>query len=265
MSTIFTMRLADVTVGVSALHEDVFRMCADYVLDGSGPSAPDLQVSVVQEDIERERALSVPGSAWSDAYLETLAVYRKIAEWAPLRDRMLIHGASIEYAGRAYLFCAPSGTGKSTHVRLWRTYLGGAVDIVNGDKPLVRIDRGRSSDTPPAERPPRLPATVYGTPWCGKEGWQRNVSAPLAGICLLRRAQGPGESAIRRIEPVAALDFMMRQVYLPEHSDAAAATLELLDALLARTPLFELSCDMSEDAVRVSFEGLTGEPYPSRR
>lgn len=255
MPITFTMRLADATVRVSALHEGVRRLCADYLVADDAVAEPDLKVAVEWRDIARERELSTPENKWSGAYLETLAVYRKIAEWAPLHDRLLVHGAAIEHGGRAYLFCALSGTGKSTHIRLWRRYLGDAVDIVNGDKPLVRVDR----------MAPDAPAVIYGTPWCGKEGWQRNVSAPLAGICLLKRAPEPGANSIRRIEPIEALDFMMRQVYLPEDPAAAGATLELLDALLARTPLFELFCDMSEDAVRTSFEGLIGERYEDVR
>ena len=256
------MRLADATVRVEALHGGIRRMCTGYLV--ADDVAPDLTVRISQADIDRERSLSTPGEQWSDTYLETLAVYRKIAEWAPLHRRMLMHGAVVEHAGRAYMFCATSGTGKSTHIRLWRRYLGDAVDIVNGDKPLVLVPEAPGTDGPGGSDAVAAPSAVaYGTPWCGKEGWQRNTSAPLAGICLLHRAPEPGANVIRRIEPAQALDFMMRQVYLPDAADAVAATLDLLDALLTRTPLFELFCDMSEDAVRTSFEGLTGERYTS--
>ena len=53
----------------------------------------------------------------------------------------------------------------------------------------------------------------------------------------------------------------MRQIYFPPDAGAAALTLDLLDAMLARVPVYELACDMSEDAVRASFEGLTGLDY----
>ena len=54
---------------------------------------------------------------------------------------------------------------------------------------------------------------------------------------------------------------MLRQAYLPADPLAAGLTLELLDALLARVPLFDLACDVSEDAVRCSFEALSGRAY----
>ncbi len=244
----FRVRLADLTVDVESLHQGVRRLCEDYVADANNASA-DLAICVTQDAIDAERAISTDEHPWSDAYLETLAVLRALSEQLPARRRMLMHGAVIQYAGRAYLFTAPSGTGKSTHIMLWRQYLGPNVRVVNGDKPIVRIPDA-------AERP----AVVYGTPWAGKEGWQENVSAPLAGVVFLSRSE-PGASSIRCISASACLDRIMRQVYMPKSAEAAGATLELIDALLTRTPLYELACDMFEDAVRVSFEALTGLPY----
>lgn len=246
----FFVRVADLVVEVRALHQGVRRLCADYVLDGERAAAPaDLVVTVTQDAIDAERAISTDEHPWSDSYLETLAVLRAIANELPQRRRLLVHGAVIQYDGRAYLFTAPSGTGKSTHIMLWRQYLGEAVRVVNGDKPFLRIP----------EAADELPI-VYGTPWAGKEGWQENASAPLAGIVFVSRSE-PGASSICRIEPATCLEKAMRQVYMPNDALAAANTLELMDALLTRVPLFNLACDMSEDAVRVSFEALTGLPY----
>lgn len=250
MADRMTIAMAGVRIGVTALHGGLRRLCAGYVEpEAEGAPAPDLSIEVTEADIAAEREKSTEGP-WPDAYLETLAVYRRVAEWAPLHGLMLVHGAVIEYAGRGYMFCAASGTGKSTHISLWHRFLGDAVQVVNGDKPLVRV---------PAEA--GAPAVAYGTPWCGKEGWQRDVGVPLAGICLLDRAP-EGGSSIRRLSPGDALDRMILQAYLPQGAEAAGRTLELLDGLLTRTPLHALSVDMSEDAVRTSFEGVTGERYP---
>lgn len=262
----FRMRVADALVEVRALHQGVRRLCGDYLVDGgsagataagvAGAAEPavacgpaDFAITVTQADIDAERQRSTDERPWSDAYLETLVVLRRLAEWAPQHRRLLVHGAVIQYNGRAYLFTAPSGTGKSTHIMLWRQYLGAAVRVVNGDKPLVRVPE--ASDAVPV---------AYGTPWSGKEGWQENANAPLAGMCLLSRAQ-PGCSRIERISAADSLDRIIRQVYLPPDALATASTLELLDALLARVPVYNLAVDMSEDAVRVSFETLTGMPY----
>lgn len=167
----FSIDLAGACIRVSPLHGRVRALCRDYLSEG----VPALHVRTTQVEIDAER----DGPQWSDDYLETLAVYRKIAEWLPSCERMLVHGAAVAFQGRAHLFCAPSGTGKSTHVRLWCEHLGSAVTVINGDKPIVRV---------PADGGPPI---VYGAPWAGKEGWQTNASAPLAGICFLGRSR-PG-------------------------------------------------------------------------
>lgn len=246
----FCMRIADLVVRAHPLHAQVAWLCRDYIACDAGSEVRvDLDVRVTQADIEAERAVATEGTDWTDAYLETLAVQRAIANRLPERHRLLVHGAVIEFEGRAYLFTAPSGTGKSTHIRLWRQYLGDAVRVINGDKPFVRIPEHRDE----------LPV-VYGTPWAGKEGWQRNDSAPLVGIVLLSRSE-PGSSSIRLASAALNIDKIMRQVYFPPDAGAAVLTLDLLDAMLARVPVYELACDMSEDAVRASFEGLTGLEY----
>ncbi len=204
-------------------------------------------------------------SNYSDGYLQTLVVYRQIAEAAPKFGRLLIHAAVIEYAGKAYAFTAPSGTGKSTHVRLWREVFGDAVTVINGDKPLLRArkpgvarldcDAAQSGCSDVRASGETVQVIAYGTPWCGKEGWNTNIGAPLAGICLLQ--QGSKNACVRET-PAAALDWMCRQVYMPRDAGAGVLTLELLDALLAEVPLYRLTCDMSRDAVRASFQAMTG-------
>lgn len=94
-----------------------------------------------QDDIERERENSreegqQEGAApqYSPEYLETLVLFRKIAEELPDRDTFLLHGAVIFWKGNACMFTVPSGTGKSTHISLWRKYLGEGVRSINGDK-----------------------------------------------------------------------------------------------------------------------------------
>lgn len=246
----FCMRIADLAVRVHPLHAQIAQLCRDYIACDADPEAcVDFDVRVTQTDINFERDMATEGTDWTDAYLETLAVQRAIANRLPGQRRLLVHGAVIEFEGRAYLFTAPSGTGKSTHIRLWRQYLGDAVRVINGDKPFVRIP----------ERREELPV-VYGTPWAGKEGWQRNDSAPLAGIVLLSRSE-PGASSIRLASAAFNIDKIMRQVYFPPDAAGSVLALDLLDAMLARVPVYDLACDMSEDAVRASFEGLTGLDY----
>lgn len=235
----FCIKLAGLVFSVSVLHDSVYLLCGDYLVN----EPPDVCIEVTQEAIDAERTQGT----WTDSYLESLAVYRAIAEVLPLRECLLMHGAALAVDGDAYLFCAPSGVGKSTHVALWKKHLGAFVTVVNGDKPLVRIPEAGA-------------VFVCGTPWAGKEGWQENASFPLAGLCFLERGS---QNRIRPLQPGEALERALAQTYLPARKEAAERTLELLDPLLLRTPQYLLTCDATEDAVRCSFEGMTGRDYPA--
>ncbi|RSX57270.1 hypothetical protein [Bifidobacterium samirii] len=248
--TPFVMSLAGLTVRVAPLHDEVAAMCAPYRIDmdGAVPAiAPHVDVRVTQAMVDAERAMGDPGD-WSDAYLETLAVFRAIGERIPALDRAILHGACIEADGAAYVFTAPSGTGKSTHIRLWRRHLGDRVHVVNGDKPIVHV---------PADGVP----VAHATPWAGKERWQTPLAhAPLAGIAVVTRGT---VNACVRMDASEALEVLLAQLYMPSDPLQALATLALADRLLATVPMYRLTCDISEDAVRASYTAMTGRPWPS--
>lgn len=238
----FIVKLAQKVIQIQNIYPESKEFCKDYLTEETNP---DFSINITSEDIMLEQQQSLE-TGYSLPYLETLSILRKISDILPLHQRILMHGASISYHNQAYLFTAPSGTGKSTHIRLWKKYLGDEVKIVNGDKPFISL-----ADNPP---------TIYGTPWAGKERWQRNCSEPLKGICFLQRGT---TNSIKRLNPEECLSLLFHQVYIPDDSLTAGLTLELLDKLIKSVPLYLLQCDMSEDAVRCSFETLTNLPYPN--
>lgn len=187
---------------------------------------------------------------------EVTALCREVAEKLPAHGCVLMHGASIKISEEGYLFCGPSGVGKSTHIALWKKYLGDRVGIINGDKTVVRIE---GEEGCPADYP-ELPM-AFGSPWAGKEGWQDNTCAPLRGICFLEQASM--NEAIKLCGE-DALDRLLRQVYIPRGSAAAAKTLELIDSLIESCECQLLRCTISQDAVRQSYEALTKLPFPGR-
>lgn len=252
----FTVKLADKTIEMNSIYPTLKRFCGDYCIKNAG--APDFAVSWTMDEIKSEQT-PTSSQNYSEEYLETLAALRKVAEKMPYYDRLLFHGAAITYDDNAYLFTAPSGTGKSTHIKLWRKYLGKRTGIINGDKPFLSVNRtvGKSTeDMAAAEKAAGV--RVYGTPWAGKENWHQNKSAAVAGICIINRGE---ENSIRRIKPDEGLVKLLHQVYIPSDTAAAGLTLELMDLLLRNVPLYTLECDMSEDAVKCSFEAMTGLKY----
>lgn len=234
--TNFTVRLSDIDIEITSRYDSVKRFAEKYLSEAE----PQFSVSVTDEQIEAEKA--VWESDCADDYAESICLYREIAERLPSLDRFVFHGAAISYGGRAFLFTAPSGTGKTTHIKLWREYIGNEVDIINGDKPIIRANGGD--------------ITVYSSPWSGKEGWNKNASAPLAALCIVKRGR---ENRIKKISAGSAITHLIRQIYLPKSREAKLKTLTLLDRLLAEVPVFVLECDISKEAVKTSFEAMTGE------
>lgn len=238
-----TYRIADTNIKITSLFDDVHILCKNYLTEGIA----DFSVSTSLSDIAIEREKSemedelegVPKRNYFDNYLEELAVYRKIAEQMVLRDTILFHGSAIAVDGEAYLFIAKSGTGKSTHTRLWRNYFGSRAVMVNDDKPLIRV-----ADTG---------AIVYGTPWDGKHHLSNNISVPLRAICILERAE---DNRIRKISVSEAYTMLLQQVYRPATREATMKTLVLIDKLSTSVGLYRLGCNMNIEAAEVAYTGM---------
>ncbi len=107
------------------------------------------------------------------------------------KQTVLMHSSVIRCRGKAYMMTAPSGTGKSTHTRLWYDNIPGC-DLMNDDNPIVRIVDGH--------------ALAYGSPWSGKTPCYRNTQAPVGAVVRIRQAR---ENSIRRLSPVESLAALL--------------------------------------------------------
>ena len=240
-----TYKFADKIIEIQSIHNQVHHYCKDYTCEGT----PDFSVEISQSDIEFERKKSESEFAFegkkmpnfSNAELETTAVYRKIAEIMPSFDTIVFHGSVIAVDGEAFLFTAKSGTGKSTHTRLWRELFGDRTVMVNDDKPLLKITENS--------------VIAYGSPYNGKHHLGCNMSAPLKGICILKRGQ---ENTISQISKAQAYPMLMQQVHRPKDGMQLAKVLKLIDRLSQNTSLFELHCNMEPEAAKVAYEGMKG-------
>ena len=227
-------------IGISSLYSAVHDYCRDYRAVG----APVFYVETTPADLvfERERseqiggALPVQSEENRNKELELLAVYRRIAEQMPFRDTFLFHGSAVAVDGAAYLFTARSGTGKSTHTRLWREMLGNRAVMVNDDKPLIRLTEDG--------------AVVYGTPWNGKHRLGTNISVPLKAVCILERAK---QNTIRAITREEAFPMLIQQSYRPLDPAALSKTLSLVDRLSRTISLYRLGCNMDPKAAELSY------------
>ena len=263
----FTIRLAGQYFTICPVCDYIREYCKDYIVaDVTGQSGiadgdteytstgvGDIttesvtRIRITQSDIDFEREKSakedikegIPIRHFSDAYLETLAVYRKIADNLLSCDTLLFHGSVIAVDGKGYLFTAKSGTGKSTHTRLWREYFGERAVMVNDDKPLLHITDSS--------------VTAYGTPWDGKHRLSTNIVVPLKGICILTRN---AKNHIEPVEPHAVYPLIVQQTNRSLLADGMKQTLSLIDRMLTVVPVYRLGCNMDIEAARVAYEGM---------
>lgn len=239
----FTVCLAGKNIAVTSIYDEVYDLCRDYLTDNPA----DITVTVTPEDLLYEKKLNAREAQiegiqvvdYPDSYLETLAVYRKIVTKMLEFDTFLMHGAVVAVGDKAWLFTAPSGTGKTTHINLWLKNITGSY-VVNGDKPLIHIGDE---------------CTVYGTPWAGKEGMNRNVSVKLCGIVILNRGL---KNNIEKVPMTQILPVLIQQSYRPKTRAELEKTLSLLSLLGRKIPMYQLYCNMNDDAALTAYNLLSG-------
>lgn len=235
--------IAGLRIDIQNQYDFTTKFCQAFLSEDQ-TSPVDLTAKVTQEEFDAEKSQS---EGFSDGYIENICLYRSICLQIPKQNRMLLHASVIKYDGNGYAFLGRSGTGKSTHTKLWMQNLP-STRIVNGDKPILEYDGEKF--------------IAYGTPWCGKEHWGSKGNAPLRGLCFLEQAK---ENSVRRLTPAEVSARLFQQLLLPTEEETAVATLELADKLIACTPAYLLGCNISEDAVKTSFEALTGKEYKSEK
>lgn len=230
-------RFADRVFELKNKYDYTARLCADYSVESE---KADYVIEVSDEEIQAESKDNA--AVFPPAYLESLAIYRKICSYLASDDCFLFHAAVIEYEGKAYAFTAKSGTGKTTHISLWEKAFGDKVRIINGDKPLVRrkITDGK----------PKF--IIYGTPWSGKEHKNINTSAELYGICLLQRS---GNNFMEKAGS-EAIPFLMGQMLVNKESDYLERLMSFISDLLSYVPIYRLYVNTDISAAEVARDGL---------
>ncbi len=239
----FTMTVAGLTVRVQPLFETTRAYCAAYLTN----EEPLGEIRVLREDLIREQALldreameeGLKRRKFSDPFLERSVIQRRMADQLVQRNTLMLHGSTVAVDGKAYLFTAPCGTGKSTHTRLWRKVFGFRAIMVNDDKPFLRVTQAG--------------ALAFGSPWTGKHGLGNNVCYPLEGICVLSRG---AENRIRRAERAEVQALLLAQCHVPE-GDAAVPG--LLEELLCKVPLWTMECTKEPDAALMAYRAMSGD------
>lgn len=228
----FYIQLAELRICIQNRYSFIERQCRDYICE-AGDAA--FTVSASSDEILEEQK----HGEFSDAYCESICLYRNICEKIAAYNVFLMHSSVVEVDGYAYAFAARSGVGKSTHTSLWLKNVPGA-RVLNGDKPLYRLESDGSF-------------TVFGTPWNGKEDWGANISAKLAGVCFLERSE---ENAIRVASAEEAMERLSHQLYLRGGKNSVTKRLILMDVMLKNVDFYVLSCNISNEAALLCYEAM---------
>lgn len=237
----FLICLAGKIIEVEPLFDATREFCRGYIVENA---KPDFKVAISREDLANERLRAEVSTGkqhirYSDKYLETLALYRKIVQKLLQEDVLLIHASAVAVDGEGYLFAAKSGTGKSTHSKLWREYFGNRAVMINDDKPLLRITQ--------------TGVLVCGTPWDGKHRLSTNITIPLKAICFLTRSQ---VNSVAPVDKGSVLPLLVKQCYAPDYQEDMYRTLSLIEKVTESSEFYQVFCNMEMDAAETIYEGI---------
>lgn len=148
---------------------------------------------------------------------------------------IMLHSSAVVTNGKAYMFSAPSGTGKSTHTALWLKMLEDAY-ILNDDKPAIRVIGDK--------------LFAFGTPFSGKHDISRNTRVEIGGICFIKRSS---TNSIRMITAKEAIPLMLAQTMRFKEKSCMENLLDVMDTVIRRVPVYELSCNTDISAAELSY------------
>ena len=179
------------------------------------------------------------GKPWLREYCANNFLMMLFAFASMDKQTLLFHASVIAREGKAYLFLAKSGTGKSTHSSLWLKHVPGC-ELVNDDNPAVGIRDGR--------------VIVYGTPWSGKTPCYRDVQFEVGGFVRVTRSVS---NTIERERPVQAFAGLLpscsgvkwdRRLYRAQG--------DVISAIIGKTPVYLLGCRPDKEAAEVCSKGI---------
>ena len=235
----FNEKITNLTVSISYTHSLIKTMCGEYLTE----EAPMFSIEASKEHAEKLRNYFLGSSQiFSDAYIENYTLFDTFCTRVIDFDAAVFHAALISFDGQGVAFAALSGTGKTTHIRLWKKLFSDRVEIINGDKPLFTLRDGKFF--------------ASGMPWCGKENWGCNKTVPLKAVCFIERAEQNSISPLTENREIMSRLFL--QLAMPEEQHLMVKYLEFANKLIKTVPFFLLRCNMDINAAYIAHDGIFG-------
>lgn len=228
-------KIADVVFGAEIVTPYLKGLCAPYEYIGER----DAEVVFKISRSEVEKVLETFPS-WSVGTAESEVLLNKFASFLVESGRgFMFHSSAVAVDGKAYLFTALSGVGKSTHARLWRELLGEKAEMVNDDKPCITVKGGK--------------VFVHGTPWQGKHNLGSNTQVEVEAICKISRAN---TNEIRRGKISEMIITFLEQTIRPTEKKSMDNLVDLVEKVITSVSIYSLSCDKSLESAKLSYNAM---------
>ncbi|MBO4622575.1 MAG: hypothetical protein J5691_01680 [Bacilli bacterium] len=230
----FVIEIAKLKIQIINKYSYLNKLCEDYMINSD---VYDFSVSATDDEIKKIKDASTINH--SIGYLESICIYQKICMEILKYDCIFIHACSVKINDYAHLFLAKSGTGKTTHCKLLKEYLGDKLSFINGDKPIIR----KIDDS----------FYAFGTPWNGKERYGENSFAEIKSLVFIERDT---TNSITRLDSKSILPKILNQIILPTDLDYVNKTFDLLNDLLLKANIYLLKCNTDITAAKCSYDAI---------
>ena len=233
----FVIKIADINFLIHPYGKELIVFCNDYIVD----EKHEYEIKINKSDIQYEDELYelVNGYRMNDMNInEQFALLRAVCEiLAKDKNIFLFHSSSLIYDAKAYLFTATSGTGKSTHARLWIDHIQNTM-MLNDDKPFIALDDK---------------LTVYSSPWLGKEKVGIKTSAPLGAIVCLKQGD---TNKIIEMSRQEKWNFIYNQSFRSKNPESIVNTMKFVDYIIDNVKIIGLECKPDKEAAILAYKEL---------
>lgn len=147
-----------------------------------------------------------------------------------------IHASVIEKDGKALIFLGKSGTGKSTHSKLWQEYVPGC-SLLNDDEPIIRIMNDGT-------------IKVFGAPWSGSKPCYRNAYAEVSAFVHLYQSD---ENRLTKQNGVESFTSLLQSTAIMRSDiDNRTMIISMINDILEKVSVYRLDNRPDREAVSLS-------------
>ena len=237
-----TYKFVDKIIKITTIYHYFHLMAKDYLSSETYTIEIVNSLEEIKEALMRYKSRDEKENLNNLDYIESLLILEKLATLFNKDNTFIFHGSSfyIDDINNGFIITAKSGVGKSTHARLLKEYLNQRFYYINDDKPFIHFDIDNYF-------------YLYGSAWDGKEKKSSNVKAKLKGIFILYQNK---TNEIKRITADEAINYLFKQIYIPESQITIVNTMHYIIALAQNVPIYLLGCNISLEAAKLSYKTM---------